>query len=90
MFPSPHPLATTSLFSVFMHLPILDMGFLVGASGKEPTGQCKRPKRWGLIPALGRSPGGGQDNPLQCSCLENPTDGGSWWATVPEVTKSRT
>ena len=32
----------------------------------------------GLIPGLGRSPGGGRGNPLQCSCLENPTDRGAW------------
>ena len=35
----------------------------------------------GLIPGLGRSPGEGNGNPLQYSCLENPTDGGAWWAT---------
>ena len=35
-----------------------------------------------LIPGLGRSPGGGHGNPLQCSCLENPMDRGAWWATV--------
>ena len=33
------------------------------------------------------SPGGGNGNPLQYSCLENPTDGGAWWATVHGVTK---
>ena len=33
----------------------------------------------GLIHGLGRSPGGEHDNPLQYSCLENPTDRGSWW-----------
>ena len=33
--------------------------------------------------SLGRSPGVGNGNPLQCSCLENPTDGGAWRATVP-------
>ena len=38
------------------------------------------------IPGLGRSPGGGRDKPLQCSCLENPMDRGSWWATVHGVT----
>ena len=32
----------------------------------------------------------GKCNPLQYSCLENPMDGGAWWATVHEVTKSRT
>ena len=35
----------------------------------------------GLIPELGRSPGGGHGNPPRCSCLENPMDGGAWWAT---------
>ena len=38
----------------------------------------------------GRSPGGGHVNPVQCSCLENPTDGGAWWAVVHEVAKSQT
>ena len=38
----------------------------------------------------GRSPGGGRGNPLQYSCLENPTERGAWWATVPRVTKSQT
>ena len=32
---------------------------------------------WGLIPGLGRSPGEGNGNPLQCSCLKNPMDGGA-------------
>ena len=36
----------------------------------------------GSIPELGRSPGGGHDNSLQYSCLENPMDRGAWWATV--------
>ena len=36
----------------------------------------------GSIPGLGRSPGGGHDNPLQYSCLENPMDRGVWWAIV--------
>ena len=45
----------------------------------------------GSIPGLGRSPeGGGHGNPLQSSCLENPMDGGAWWATVPGVAQSRT
>lgn len=44
----------------------------------------------GLIPRLGRSPGGGHGNPLQYSCLENPTDRGAWWTTVRGVTKSQT
>ena len=42
------------------------------------------------IPGLGRSPGEGNGNSLQYSCLENPTDGGAWSATVHGVAKSRT
>ena len=44
----------------------------------------------GSIPGLGRSPGEGNGNPLHYSCLENPMDGGAWWATVHGVEKSRT
>ena len=41
----------------------------------------------GLIPGLGRSPEEGNGNPLQYACLENPMDGGAWWATVHGATK---
>ena len=44
----------------------------------------------GLIPGLGRSPGKGNDNLLQYSCLGNPMDRGAWRATVHGVTKSCT
>ena len=44
----------------------------------------------GSIPGSGRSPGGEHDNPLQCSCLENPMDRGAWQATVHRVAKSQT
>ena len=50
----------------------------------------------GSIPGSGRSPGGGRDNPLQCSCLENPMDRGAWSggggvvAKVHRVTNSQT
>ena len=44
----------------------------------------------GSIPGSGRSPGEGNGNPLQYSCLENPMGGGAWWATVHGVAKSRT
>ena len=44
----------------------------------------------GSIPGLGRSPGEGNGNPLQYSCLENPMGGGAWWATVHWVAKSWT
>ena len=44
----------------------------------------------GLIPGLGRSPGGGHGNPLQDSCLENPMDRGAGWAPVYGGAKSQT
>ena len=44
----------------------------------------------GLIPGSGKSPGGGNGNPLQYSCLGNPMNRGAWWATVHGVTKSQT
>ena len=54
-------------------------GFSRGSEVKNlPTNAGKV----GLIPGLGRSPGEGNGNPLQYSCLGNPMDGGAWWATV--------
>ena len=44
----------------------------------------------GSVPESGRCPREGNGNPLQYSCLENPVDGGAWWATVHGVTKSWT
>ena len=44
----------------------------------------------GSIPGSGRSPGEGNGNPLQYSCLENPMGGGAWWATIHGVVKSWT
>ena len=44
----------------------------------------------GSIPGLGRSPGEGNGNPLWYSCLENPMDGGAWWAAVHGIAKSQT
>ena len=43
----------------------------------------------GVIPGSGRTPGGGNGNPLQYPCLENPMDREAWWATVHGVTKSQ-
>ena len=44
----------------------------------------------GSVPGLGRSPGEGNGNPLQYSCLENPMDRGTWQAPVHRVAKSQT
>ena len=44
----------------------------------------------GLFPGSGRTPGEGNGNPLQYSCLKNPMDRGAWWATVQSIAKSQT
>ena len=59
----------------------------MGSDSKEPACNAGDP---GLIPGLGRSPGGGNGNPLQYSCLENPVDRGAWQTTVRGVAKSQT
>ena len=63
------------------------MGFPGGSEVKASAGNAGVP---GSIPGSGRSPGEGNGNPLQYSCLENPMDGGAWWATVHGVAKSQT
>ena len=68
----------------------MSQGFPDGASGKEPTCQCRKCRDTGSIPGSGRCPGGRNGNPLQYSCLENPMDRGAWRAAVHGVTKSRT
>ena len=62
------------------------LGTFSGSDGKESACNAGDPN---LIPGLGRSPGEGNDSPLQCSCLENPLDRGAWWATVHGVAKSQ-
>ena len=52
-------------------------GFPGGNSGKDPTCQRRRHKRCRFHPWVGRCPGGGHGNPLQCSCLEDPMDRGA-------------
>ena len=63
------------------------VGFPAGASGKEPICQCRRCKRCGAITGLGKSPRGGNGNPLQNYCLENPVDRGAWQAIAHGVTQ---
>ena len=62
-------------------------GFPGVSNGKESGCNVRHP---GSIPGLGRSPGEGNGNPLQYSCLENPMDRGAWQATVHGVAKSPT
>ena len=58
-----------------------------GSDGKASAYNVGYP---GSIPGSGRSPGDGNGNPLQYSCLENPTDGRAWLASVHGVAKSQT
>ena len=60
------------------------MGFPGGSDSKEPACNAGDP---GSISGSGRSPGVGNGNPFQYSCLENSTDRGAWWATVHGVPK---
>ena len=60
-------------------------GFPGGSVGKESACNAEEP---GSIPGLGRSPGEGNGNPFQYSCLENSMDRGAWQATVHGVTES--
>ena len=57
---------------------------------KEPASNAGDTGHMGLVLGLGRSPGGGYDNPLQYSWLENPMNRTAWLATVHGVAKSQT
>ena len=57
---------------------------------KNPPADAGDARDSGLIPRSGRSPGVGNSNPLQFSCLENTKDRGAWWATIHEVAESDT
>ena len=57
---------------------------------KNPPANAGDVRDLDLIPGSGRAPGEGNGNPLQYSCLKNPTDRGAWWTTVHGVTKSQT
>ena len=67
-----------------MHLS--DLGFPGGSDGKETA--CSTADL-GSVLGSGRSPGEGNGNAIQSSCLENSMDGGAWRATVHEVTMSQ-
>ena len=62
-------------------------GFPGGAVVKKPTANAGDA---GSAPGLGRPPEGRHGNPLHCSCLQNPRNGGAWWAALYGVTQSDT
>ena len=75
---SPQPLFASSVIAIYQWL-----------SGKESACQCNAGDL-SSIPGSGISPGVGTGNSFQYSCLENPMDRGTWWATVHGVAKSWT
>ena len=70
-----------------LYFNILHTDFPGGSDGKASAYNAGDP---GSVPGSERSPGEGNGNPLQYSCLENSMDGGAWWATVHGVAESRT
>ena len=72
--------STLLLVLHYMRIPLLAQMVESACNSEDP----------GWIPGSGRSPGEGNGNPLQYSCLENSMDGGAWWATVHGVAKSWT
>ena len=75
---------------VYLHIHICIFTYMQSLSGSEVKASACNAGDLSSILGSGRSPGEGNGNPLQYSCLENPMDGGTWWATVHGVVKSRT
>ena len=76
-----------NIWILFKQLVISVLGFPCGSVVKTLSATVGD---MGLIPGSGRSPGEGNGNPLQYSCLGNPMDRGAWWATDHGVAKSWT
>ena len=86
-----HPDLSNTKICFFLFTKLKTLIFPGGVSGKEPACQCRRHET--QVRFLGQEDPleeGGHGNPLQYSCLENPTDGGAWRATVHEVTQTQT
>ena len=64
------------------------LGFPGGSVVKNPPASARDSGDQSSIPGLGKSPRGGNGNPLSYTCLENSMDKEAWWATVRGVTKS--
>ena len=76
----------TSLQEVFVKHQVFTGGSVV----KNLPANAEDARDVGSLPQSGRSPGIGNSNPLQYSCLDNPMDRGAWWAAVHGVAKSWT
>ena len=83
------PIRHHALYHIRHSSTVTFLGFPGDSSGEEPACQWKV-LQWGFDPWVKKTPGGGHGNPLQYSCLENPTDRRAWPVTVHGVAKSRT
>ena len=63
------------------------VGFPGGSVANNPPANAEDARDAGSVPGSEKSPGGGNGNPLQYSCLENRMDRAAWWATVHGITK---
>ena len=75
------------LHNIALLMQVQPASFPHGSDGKESASSARDP---GLSPRSGRSPGEGNDNPLQYSCLENSMDRGAWRVIVHGIAKSQT
>ena len=82
------PVFPPTMLFILIYFHIL--GFPGGVVVKNPPANAGDARDVGSVPELERSPGGGNDNPLQYACLEIVMDRAAWWATVPGVAKSQT
>ena len=81
------------LFNIFLYIAIhffMVLVYQVALVVKNLPANAEDIRDVGLIPGSGRSPGEGNGNSLQCSCLENSVDRGAWETVVHRVAKSRT
>ena len=83
-------LLSANLLQILVEHLVYFRGFPSGPAGKESACNATDTRGTGSIPGLRRSPGEGNGNSLQYSCLENPMDQGVWQATVHGVGKSQT
>ena len=85
-----HPSIHLSIYlSIYLSI-CLSISLYGFPCGSEVRASARNAGDMGSIPGSGRSPGDGNGNPLQYSCLENTVDCGAWWATVHRVAKSWT
>ena len=82
----PLPLLEILCYQVIFKKPLKGRVFPGGSDSEESAHNAGDA---GSIPGSGKSPGKGNDNPFQSSCLENPMGGEVWWATVYGVTQSQ-